>query len=489
MLTTEIANAQHTLAEAQAAGDAAGASSAQTVISDLQKQLDGLNKIKNTSGYSNIGAEMIAGVRQAISAIDADTTLSTAQRYAQERQLWQQLLDGDRLNAKQRGDVIKTMNQEKAAYERLEAKEVQSIISGEAQTEIDMARDTLAQKKSLLDQELKAHEITADEWNTALQSALAQEEQLDIAALQNKYANRDKDRVEYATYLDELLKLYAKYWQDVAAQDRAGAAAHHQELMDEINQSKAAFADITQASDSMISDMLTSNKTFAQAATQIVAQLATKEIEQFARAALAHIFYSQEELAADRSLGGQSVIWNALFEDQQTAATAAGAAARAAANQAAASAGTAAQATAGSATIMNDAKQAAAGAYAAVSQIPVIGPFLAPAAAAAAFVGVMAFDTLTSAAGGQYEVPGGGGLYQLHAQESVLPANIASPMRNFFESGAASQGQTVQVHFNLGFVDGRGADSFFKANGRAIAATIAQQVRNMNSNLSFANQT
>ena len=47
----------------------------------------------------------------------------------------------------------------------------------------------------------------------------------------------------------------------------------------------------------------------------------------------------------------------------------------------------------------SDAKTAAANAYASVSAIPVVGPFLAPEAAAGAFAAVMAFDGAVSSPG------------------------------------------------------------------------------------------
>lgn len=80
------------------------------------------------------------------------------------------------------------------------------------------------------------------------------------------------------------------------------------------------------------------------------------------------------------------------------------------------------------------AKQAAANAWKAVVGIPIVGPVLAPIAAAASFAGVMAF---ASAEGG-WDVPGGGGAGVdgrggrpaiIHPREMVLPAQIADTVR------------------------------------------------------------
>jgi hypothetical protein len=87
--------------------------------------------------------------------------------------------------------------------------------------------------------------------------------------------------------------------------------------------------------------------------------------------------------------------------------------------------------------IRQDAGAAAAGAYKAVVGIPYVGPFLAPAAAAVAYAGVLAFD---SAEGG-YDIPAFvNPLTQLHAREMVLPADIADTMRSLTRQSASGDG-------------------------------------------------
>jgi hypothetical protein len=77
---------------------------------------------------------------------------------------------------------------------------------------------------------------------------------------------------------------------------------------------------------------------------------------------------------------------------------------------------------------LGDAKMAAKGAYSAVSPIPIVGPILAPIAAAAAFVAVMAFEK-----GGIHPDTG---LYMGHAQEMTLPAHLST----FIQKAAAHEG-------------------------------------------------
>jgi hypothetical protein len=99
--------------------------------------------------------------------------------------------------------------------------------------------------------------------------------------------------------------------------------------------------------------------------------------------------------------------------------------------------------------IQDDAGAAAAGAYKAIVGIPYVGPFLAPAAAAVAYAGVLAFD---SAAGG-YDIPSGlNPVVQTHSREMILPAPIADTVRNAVgqqgsgQNGSGGRAGTVHIH-------------------------------------------
>jgi hypothetical protein len=130
-----------------------------------------------------------------------------------------------------------------------------------------------------------------------------------------------------------------------------------------------------------------------------------------------------------------------------TTATQSGEAARLAAMQSGQAAGKAADAAAGSASVFGDANKAAASTYASTADIPIVGPVLAPIAAAGAFAAVMAFDVF-SAAGG-FDVPAGlNPVTQLHAREMVLPAGIADPLRASLAAGGGSGGAQIHADFS-----------------------------------------
>ena len=136
--------------------------------------------------------------------------------------------------------------------------------------------------------------------------------------------------------------------------------------------------------------------------------------------------------------------------------------------------------------IMHAAATAAANAYSAVAQVPIVGPVLAPAAAAAAFAGVMAFDSLASAAGGWERVPQDQ-MAMVHKNEMVLPANIAGGFRTMLAQpsysfagaagGAAASGGTFTTHVNVNAVDLEGANRYAAHIGDRVSAQAMQRMK------------
>lgn len=122
-------------------------------------------------------------------------------------------------------------------------------------------------------------------------------------------------------------------------------------------------------------------------------------------------------------------------EGARTAATTAGVAARTGAEAAGAATTVSLSASTTLADVANQAVRAAAGAYAAIAGIPIIGPILAPLTAAAALAGVLALGSkIFSAEGGWGEVPHDGAQTVLHKKEMVLPAQYATPLRAMLTS-------------------------------------------------------
>src|SRR5579875_2410513 len=256
----------------------------------------------------------------------------------------------------------------------------------------------------------------------------------------------------------------------------------------------AMFRPINAAFDSSITGMILGTTTWRRAVARIGQSIVAEEVgnalriaENWAVTELVKTTATEEGAAArtaaeNASQGGflamiaeQLARWLGL-ETDKTAATDAGEAARAATQTASAAAGLAAMVARGFAQIEIDAAVAAAGAT----------------AAAAAYAETMGWAAgmgggIASAEGGMWEVPGTI-LSVLHPEESVIPASVANPMRDFFSAGAATAGGgDIHIHGPLvSAIDTQTGAQFLKNNMRTIARGLASELRNFNAHLTPA---
>lgn len=145
------------------------------------------------------------------------------------------------------------------------------------------------------------------------------------------------------------------------------------------------------------------------------------------------------EATAQGTLSGvkaADVAVHSTAEAAKTGATVAGAATRTATEAAASTAAKGFSISTALTDIGANAVRAATGAYAALAGIPIVGPVLAPAAAAAALYGVYALGRkMFSAEQGFGSVPYDGAVTELHKEEMVLPAKYANPLRDGLVNG------------------------------------------------------
>jgi len=124
--------------------------------------------------------------------------------------------------------------------------------------------------------------------------------------------------------------------------------------------------------------------------------------------------------------------------------------------------------------IMSNAAVAGSAAFASTAAIPVIGPELAPAAAATAYAGASSFAASIPAAAQGYDIPAGiNPLTQLHEKEMVLPASQADVIRNMAENG----GGNAPINVNISALDARSVRDLFMREGAALSASIRNQTR------------
>jgi hypothetical protein len=121
---------------------------------------------------------------------------------------------------------------------------------------------------------------------------------------------------------------------------------------------------------------------------------------------------------------------------------------------------------------LSDAKVAAANAYASASAIPFVGPVLAPAAAAAAFAGVMAFEH-----GG--EIPGSGAVPIIgHGGETVVTKALTDQVKNHTGGNA---GHTVHIHMgDVSALDSDGISEVLTTHADKIQNHVTEALRRLN---------
>jgi hypothetical protein len=125
---------------------------------------------------------------------------------------------------------------------------------------------------------------------------------------------------------------------------------------------------------------------------------------------------------------------------------------------------------------LTDAKSAFHGAYAATSDIPIIGPVLAPVAGAAAFAAVMAFEKGGIVPQDAYAL--------VHHNEMVLPAPISSFIVNAASSATGSGSGGDHHHFvfapTVQAVDAEGVDRMLTKHADTFHRHLRAHVRRMN---------
>ncbi|HXP74618.1 MAG TPA: hypothetical protein VN823_10775 [Stellaceae bacterium] len=329
-----------------------------------------------------------------------------------------------------------------------------SEIAANAKQAFDALAETARQASQTL---VQTTQQTATQSLQAEQDYEARKRELQIQALAEEVA-RDEARIQQLTArLDRQLAEHQKYADNVRGVHRA-AADDIAKIWDQ------AASQIDHALMSGFNRMIVSGGNFQQQMRKIAAQVETALLTAVEKTVLSWI----------------------TGENAKTAATVAGTTARTAAEQSSGSVGLASMALKAIKAIANDAWQTFAGIFAFLS--PEMGPAAAGPAAAGSATVMAAAGSIVSAAGGAWSLPNDM-LVLAHREESILPAHIAGPMRDFFEGAGAGNGANAparDVNFHVYAMDSRDVMNFFKRNGGTLAKVLKGEQRNFNPALASA---
>lgn len=418
-----------------------------------------------------VGTELISNARTQIAEINGETSIGGIQRLEAERDIWVQILAGDRVTAAQRREVQRSLNQDIAAINKERQAQSQAIARSDADTDIAIARIKLESQRSALEEEVQTEQISVAQKFAILKDLANREFALNQQALQSELDNLKNQPIEYERVYNQIRELKEKQTLELAKLDRQAAQEAARQAKEQVTAWSSAVGEIESVESRLVTDIIGGRQRLSKSIEQISLELVTKEIANDVKAFTTRMLLDKNEEAQKKALGQGGLLYHLLNEQQKTTATVTGEAARTAAEASgdaarlssqasAAVAGKAISRQAGSSTVMADAAKAFSGTYASVSQIPYVGWILAPAAAAAAFTAVGAYEGLASLDVGTNYVPRDM-VAQLHEGEAVVPRayNPASQGGEFGGGGGGGGAGGGDIHFHVSAID---APSFVK---------------------------
>lgn len=444
-LLERISTLERETADASQRGDKQATSLGnEDIMASRQKLLD-FDKRANDETYRNFEDHQQAeadlyksGSSQRIAI--AETELAKAKELfgAQSTEYAQAMarLNTERRAAASQGlEIDRKANRELLADIRKTTEEIGAIRRDDLNTDLDIAKMQLEAKRDALDEEVAAGSL-ANTKKLAMERELTEQiEMLDIQRLEDQRKLSADNVQEYNRLTDEIRKSYAKLALDLAAIDRQIALDGKKSADDIAKGWESANRTVVDAEGTLIRDVVSGRTNLGQEILSIGARMLEQELTADVKYWTERQLLELEGIAVSKTSEQGGLLVHLLGESLKTDSTAAGVGARVALEMAGHADGMAASVASGSAEILNNAYRAASGAYAALAGVPLVGPVLAPIAAGTAFAAVAAFDVLTSASKGEWEVKQNGALYALHEKEGVIPGSEMTGLRSLISSG------------------------------------------------------
>lgn len=420
-------------------------------------------------GLQNQMADPLVGANRGdLAQYEADQQLKAARSRATSEQI---LRDEIAANRAKLGDARLTEAERQQLTLETAQKERQ-LFDSQTKAGDKSAKDVLGSQVAGYDGQIRALE---DQTRAVTEHLAAQVKLKQITAKQGEDATIAALKTEQAAvdalYAKELalsgLTLTKK--QEIANKEMAlndQVALRIQEAQDKAAEASqkswdSATKQIGSAFDSQISGLERGTTSWAQASRNVVASLATDLVKFY-------VNWGVQDLASLAKHAAVNAGLLASDSSTQTAATAIHAS------------GAAAKKAVDATTVAGDAARSAAGAYAAVAGVPLIGPVLAPAAAAAAYAGTMAFAAFDI---GAWNLPQDQ-LAMVHKNELVMPAAEAGAFRDMLTNaaqGGGAGGANVSIspttHFTVNAIDGASASQWMRDNQHSLMRAIDEGVR------------
>lgn len=392
-------------------------------------------------------SRFIQALRDRLSQEEDAEKISFDKRDAFELEFWKNKLAALSAGSKNYIEVFREVQRLQFRIDSQTAAQGKEIAKIQVQSVLDQAKNAIEIKRAQLEQLLNLGQIDKQQEIDGEKRLEDELLRIDKDGLQKRLALENLDPVERARINAEIERLEQQHDLKIVQLASKTALAVRDKW-------KEILQPIQQAFSQSIQGIVQGTQSVRQAMANILDSI----VAEFIDAGIKMLF---EHIANQTAM---------------TSATVAGAAARVAAQKSADVAALASSGELGLKQITNDAFQAAAAAFKATAEIPIVGPILAPAAAAAAFVAVEAFGGgIASARGGYYELPSDQLLFA-HEREMVLPARFAEGLRDLIANGRA--GQSGPSHTTIHAVDAESLMRLLKRNPSAVAAGVRSAARN-----------
>lgn len=344
----------------------------------------------------------------------------------------------------------------------------------------EVDRQAFGEAKANLDAQVADHLITRQEEISQLLDYADQLYAVEHQALQDFIATQDLEVAERQKALDQMAQMEASHSRTQAALRAQMAQANRQDQQRVMSGYEQMFSGIEGAARSSVTGLIMGTMTWQQAEMRVATQvldsfisLGASVAERWLATEIAKTFATQsgvaQRVAAEQAEGASG--WGAVLsgivaqwtakETAQTAVTSAGVATRTAEQAAGEATGVATMKLAAVSQINANAGVAAAGAYAALAGIPIIGPALGAAASMEALAQVLSYNALVAFDVGTNYVPQDMPA-MVHKGEMIIPAYDAERIRSGGGGGGAQ-------HFHF--------SPTVTHSGGSVGASLDQQVR------------
>lgn len=398
----------------------AGDSGAPAGSKDAKVKAPKVDKEKMPDTYMGYYEAMLAEEKRVMSEL----TNGRAYSKAEELAFWEYIKQTATTTEKDKLALVKKTSDLEVAIAREKAQQQGAIAQNTVEHTVRMAEIQLAADQAMANAQLATGQISAEQMLLVEQDFAQRKTDIQKAALEQRMGliNPQEDPVLYMQLKQQLEEVEMQH-QARMAEIRNTAAVQSAEMQmavwEDLQSRASSLWD--QGINAMMNGTLRWGNALRAIGTQIVGWFTSSVIKPM-------------------------VMQWVFGESAKTGATATGTATRTAMESLAAAKSVALWAATAVKNIMASAWEAMAGAYKAIVGIPYVGPFLAPAMAAAAFVGVSAIAGNIMSAENGYDIPAGvNPLVQAHEKEMVLPAKYADVIRDQAEGGGGNSGPTEVI--------------------------------------------